>query len=509
MKNILYIPLDERPCNYLYPDYMSKTRKDINLITPDKEILGEKKESAKIDSLWEFVFENINDAKAIIMSLEMMCYGGLLPSRLHNFNEDHKENIIKNIKKIKRINKDIKIYASNLIMRTPKYSSSDEEPDYYEQYGEMIFKRAYLKDKKERLSLEDGEEVKLKELEENIPKEFIKDYENRREYNRKFNLKVLDLVEENTIDFLSIPQDDSAEFGYTAVDQREVSLKRREKRLQRKVHMYPGADEVGASLLARAISEMDNKKTKIYPFFSSLLGPVIVPLYEDRPMYESLKSHIMVTNSILVEDPKEADLILAINSPGKFMQEAFNQDKKDITYTSYRNLLCFVSKISDFINSGKKVIVSDSAFSNGGEMELLNMLDDFEVLDKLISYKGWNTNCNTLGTTIAQGVIATSEEVNKDIIIKNLIYHILEDGIYQSVVRKKITDNVLGNLGLNYFDLKDKTKEITEIITMEINKIYKNEIRNSFVNYNIDKMEVFSPWNRMFEIGIDLNTTKR
>ncbi|VYU67575.1 DUF4127 family protein [Clostridium tertium] len=504
MKNIIYIPLDERPCNYLYPKYISEVRKDINLITPPLEILGRKKESANINKLWEFLLENIKEADAAIISIEMMCYGGLLPSRLHHFDEKHKETMINNIKKIKSLNNKIKLYASNLIMRTPKYNSSDEEPDYYEEYGESIFKRAYLLDKRNRVTLDKEEEQKLNELEEFIPNRFISDYEGRRKYNIDFNSKILSLVEENLIDFLSIPQDDSAEYGYTAIDQRVISIQRRDKRLQRKVHMYPGADEVGASLLARVINDIEDKKTKIYPFYSSLFGPEIIPLYEDRPMYESLKSHIMVTNSILVDNPEEADLILAINSPGKVMEEAFDQEDKDITYTSFRNLLAFVEKIDLFIKEGKKVIISDSSFSNGGELELINLLDDYEVLDKLVSYKGWNTNCNTLGTTIAQGVLATSGEVEEKNIKKNLIYHILEDGFYQAKVRKKINENILPSLDLNYFDLKDKKDEVSKIIEKELMKMYKEEILKSFKDIEIKNLQVFSPWNRMFEIGINL-----
>lgn len=504
MKNIIYIPLDERPCNYLYTDYMCEVRKDVNLIVPTRDILGEKKKSANIDELWQFIFDNVEKAEAIVMSVEMMCYGGLLPSRLHYFDDKHKEKMLENIRNIKKLNKDIKIYASNLIMRTPKYNSSDEEPDYYEDYGFRIFKRAYLIDKKQRYSLNEEEEAMLQAIEQEIPKEFYEDYESRRNFNVDFNIRILDLVKEETVDFLSIPQDDSSEFGYTAMDQRIVSKARREKRIQPKVHMYPGADEVGASLLARAINDIEGCQTKIYPFYASLLGPQIIPNYEDRPMYESLKSHIMVTNSILVDDPNDADLILAINCPGKEMSEAATQDEKDITYTSFRNLLWFVEKIKHFIDNGKKVIISDSAFSNGGEIELINLLDDYEVLDKLISYKGWNTNCNTLGTTIAQGVIACYGDIDNNKIKKNIIYHLFEDVFYQALVRKDISQNVLPKLGLNYFTLADKTTEVNQVMKDKLIYHYEKEINNSFKDIKIKNVDVFSPWNRMFEIGINL-----
>jgi hypothetical protein len=72
----------------------------------------------------------------------------------------------------------------------------------------------------------------------------------------------------------------------------------------------------------------------------------------------------------------EADLILAINPQEKYMQKPQTQVlDMDLTYTSYRNLLDFVYKIESYIKSGKVVILSDSAFANGGDLTLINYLD--------------------------------------------------------------------------------------------------------------------------------------
>ncbi|MEO2507979.1 DUF4127 family protein [Clostridium paraputrificum] len=507
MKKVIYVPLDERPCNLLYPQYMIEGCNDIYIKTPDNSMLGNKKSKANIDEIWEFIMTEVKDAYAIVMSLEMVIYGGLLPSRIHHMKVEECHKYINNIRKIKEINKNIKIYAFNLIMRTPKYNSSDEEPDYYEEFGERIFKRAYLLDKKSSYSLDVKEEEELKEIEKCLPKEYYLDYEKRREFNLNNNIEILKLLNEGVIDYLSIPQDDSAQFGYTAIDQRKVVSKIKELKLQRKVHMYPGADEAGSALVSRAVSEIRGRRLKVYPVFSSTLGPNIVPLYEDRIIMESLKSHIMVTNSILVDDCREADIILAYNTPGKVMQESWEQEDKSITYSSFRNLLFFIEKIESYISMGKEVIVADCAFSNGGDLELIELLDSYKILDKLLSYKGWNTNCNTLGTTLAAGVIAYGSKDRK-YIKKNLIYHILEDGIYQAKIRRDITNNTLPKLGVNYFSLGEKTELVKELIDTRLYEEYTNLIDNSFKDIKIEMIDSFSPWNRMFECGINLVISK-
>lgn len=502
MKKILFIPLDERPCNYFYPQEMMGIRDDLQLLVPSINLLGKKKTPANIEEIWKFVADHISECEAFVFSVEMMFYGGLLPSRLHHHSVEHFDSLLYKLEELKKSNPNCRFYAFQLIMRTPRYSSDDEEPDYYGIYGEQIFKRSYLINKYNRIGISKEEQTELESYNKLIPSNIIADYENRRGVNVRVNLKMVELVSKGIIEYLSIPQDDSCEFGYTAIDQQSVVGAISELRLQRRVMMYPGADEAGCEVLARAISEMDQKVTKVFPFYASYLGPQIVPLYEDRIMIESLKSHLMVANCVIVDHKEDADFILGINCPGKMMQEAFDQDKKDITYSSYRNLNWFVSTLKEDINKGYKVVVADCAFSNGGDLELIQLLDDYEILDRLYSYKGWNTHCNTLGTSIAQMVICNHISINKDKVISSLIYHLLEDGFYQTLLRKEVTSML--QEPLSYFDLCDQQESIVCIENQRLRQLYENNIIHSFKSYKIDCIDIYHPWNRMFEIGVRL-----
>ncbi|MGL5610972.1 DUF4127 family protein, partial [Cetobacterium sp.] len=112
MTKIIYIPLDERPCNYLFPNMIGEMSSQINIITPPKDILSKKKNPADIDKLWEWVFKNAQSSEYAILSLEMLLYGGLLPSRLHNYSIAELEKRVHKIKELKNYNKNIKIYLS-------------------------------------------------------------------------------------------------------------------------------------------------------------------------------------------------------------------------------------------------------------------------------------------------------------------------------------------------------------------------------------------------------------
>lgn len=501
-QRILFIPLDERPCNYLYPKEMAACREDVELIMPDPSLLSHKKEAAEIEKLWQFVEDNISHCDAFVLSVEMLFYGGLLPSRLHHLDASLHESLLLRLKSLKANNRDCRFYAFQLIMRTPRYSSSDEEPDYYGLYGKEIFERAYLLDKSQRIGLHSDEASQLEELQALIPEDYILDYETRRHFNLQLNLKMLSLVDEGVLELLSIPQDDSCEFGYTAMDQKEVVTYVNKHRLERKAYMYPGADEAGCSLIARAVSDFTGKRTVVYPMYASYLGPQIIPLYEDRLMIESLKSHLLVCGCEMTDRKEDADFILAINSPGKMMQESWEQQNKDITYSSFRNLHWFCETLSKDIHLGHQVVVADCAYANGGDLDLIHLLDDYGILDQLYSYKGWNTHCNTLGTSIAQMVICDTDALNRDQVIHNLIYHLLDDGFYQPIVRKEITEQL--SAPLNYFDLKDQQEVIAKKEAQRLQQLFNDHLKNSFQTVNLKQVQVHHPWNRMFEIGMEL-----
>ena len=495
----LFIPLDERPCNYLYPQNIAQTA-DIDLITPEMAQLSNKKTPANTANLWQFMFDNLEGVDNVILSVDMMLYGGLIPSRLHHLTDSALEEFEARVRKLKQLNPNAKIYTYNCIMRCPSYSSSDEEPEYYDDYGSEIFRRKYLQDKQVRESLSEEESQKLELLIDAVPQNVLDDFESRRAFNASANLLVAKLVKEKVIDFLVIPQDDSSPFGYTAIDQKSVINYIEKESLSFDIAIYPGADEVGVTLLSRAFNEYQGYKPRVYPFYASTLGPQITPLYEDRPMNESVKAHIRAAGAVWADNSADADFILAINSPGKFMQEAATQANKDLTYSSGRNLLDFAQRIEEYVSAGKKVMVADSAFANGGDIELIRFLDKLNVLGKLTSYKGWNTNCNTLGTTLGAGMIA---DLDNPVTVQNISYHILEDVCYQAKVRTALLERYFADAAFGHTTYRPELLDEAMATAKEALLSEYHELTANSLTQQID-INVFSPWQRTFEIGLDV-----
>ena len=76
---IVLLPLDERPCNYEFPMKLFSHDK-VEIVRPKK--LGNKKTPASFETIVEFLREECKDASGLVVSMDMLLYGGLIPQRL-------------------------------------------------------------------------------------------------------------------------------------------------------------------------------------------------------------------------------------------------------------------------------------------------------------------------------------------------------------------------------------------------------------------------------------------
>ena len=122
MKKIVLLPMDERPCNYKFPKRLFENE-EIHIIEP--QTLGFKKDGADYNIIKDFLCKECKDAYGLIISMDMLLYGGLIPSRIHQQDEEKLRKKLDTIKGLKKENPSLKIFAFQCIMRCPSYSSSD------------------------------------------------------------------------------------------------------------------------------------------------------------------------------------------------------------------------------------------------------------------------------------------------------------------------------------------------------------------------------------------------
>ena len=489
---IVLLPLDERPCNYLFPQKLF-SHDDIEIALPKN--LGDKKISADLNEIYKFLTNECKDATGLIISLDTLLYGGLVPSRIHNEKEDTLKERLQILRDIRRENPSLIIYAFNIIMRCPNYSSSDEEPDYYENYGREIHEIGAAMHKS-HLGVENI--LPLDEIIEKVPDRYLNDYISRRKVNKALNLASLELVKDKTVDTLVVPQDDSCKYGYAAIDQREIREAIIKNCLEDKVLMYPGADEVELTLISRMINVLKGSKPKIYIKYATDAARNIIPLYEGNMLSGTLKYHILSAGCQLTESHELADIIMAVTAPAGNMEEAINQPSKFPEYYAERNIAEMFDFIKDRLAEGKIVTIADNAYANGGDLQIIRLLNANNLLMKVDGYAGWNTSANTVGTAIAEAVDSYHFKLTQK--HQNFLgLRYIEDAGYCSVVRQQIA-NELQKYEMNYFDVKEKDGIVSEIVKEKLEEFIKNELSSISANLQISKL--IMPWRRMFEVDI-------
>ncbi len=494
---ILYIPLDERPCNYSFPVSIALMENEVEIIVPPMKIMGSKKVPAQFNAIWDFIESNIEVCDAAVLSLDLFLYGGIVPSRLHSMDTLQLKERMDKLRLIKNKYPNINLYAFNLIMRVPSYNSSEEEPLYYGQYGEAIYRYSYINDKISKNAANEEELLEFEDLKAKIPSNCINDYINRRKVNEEMTNLAVELSKDKVLDFLIIPMDDNSEFGFSAQARRKINKKIDKLELWDKVYVYPGADEAGCTLIARAINTAENKKPKVMLRYDSFAGSNVVPMLEDRPVCESIKFQISAAGGIIVNSETMADLILFVNTPVEIASE-------DKSHNILRNLGEMAEALEFYVNKGIPCAIADVAYLNGGDSQLVKMLIKRKLYYKLYGYAGWNTCGNSLGTVISHAMVAIiNENFNKLAHKRFLLQRYLDDWAYQSIIRGEITKKYLPGFGLHPSSLKGHRKTVNNMIKNELKIIYGKFLKE-FKNYKLDIKKVYTPWDRMFEIDIEI-----
>lgn len=492
-KTILFVPMDNRPVCF---DYVVDTVKntDTDILVPPEEYLAGRDRKGNPEKLWEWVLDNSNRVDALVLSADSLVYGGLVDSRTHQFDENMLAARLDNFNKIKARNQSAQIYVFSTVLRTPHASAGGVEPAYYEKYGPTIFELMALQDKAETDGLTKVEQELLKQDSLAIPSEFLSDWQNRRDKNFKVNAGLIDLAKNGVFDYLILGRDDTAPYSQTHREGRYLA-KRAQSLSAAKFRTFPGADQLGMLMVARSYNDLHVAVPVVQVQYAPGIGSATVPSYEDQPFGITTADHITAAGGIYLAGAKNPDMILCINTPenGKTLEA---ESPLNTTALSPQKR-SFIDNLQAELASGKKLALADISFANGADNALLHEMAARHLLDKLNSYSGWNTASNTLGYTISQGMLAASmkDEARKYLLAKRY----LDEWAYQANSRKALAEDIIypHNGSLVYLN------DLKPLLTASAEKDIRS-FAQKYLWVAPETINVSFPWNRMFELKIDI-----
>lgn len=477
--NIAFIPIDNRPVCYTLPEQICAIDSDINLFMPKREFLGSLTKYADVEAIFDWL-KKLPQMDAIVMCLDTVAYGGLIPSRRCSDTFEKIKTRVENLKKILE-NKKAKIYAFSSIMRISNNNVNEEEKEYWSKWGKKIFEYSYQTHKL-------GTESCITNV---IPSEILDDYIATRKRNFEINKLYLEYQKQGLFNTLVFSKDDCAEYGFNVQEAKALE--------KLGGFVKTGADEIPLTLLARAImkklksvSEKGTSRVgktqcshrdkcqetgmKIAPIFLVPECKDLISNYEDVSIEKSVKGQIELAGCSVCE-PDDADILLYVNN--------FEDHQGEI-----------VMKVPTQTFSGKwqkpskPYMVADVRFANGADNAFVKQLFEVGFDENFLGYSAWNTSANSLGSLICGAIVfkgaKMQNNVGKDFyfgrdFLKLQTVRLLDDWAYQANVRQQLTSP-------------------DEKLVKELMKPYEEKVFE-VLGVNYDTSYKF-PWNRLFEVEV-------
>ncbi len=458
-KKIALIPIDNRPVCYELAQDIAAIDENIELFLPPKWLLGDLKKNSRIDGIYSWV-ESLAEVDYLIVSLDTIAYGGLIPSRrtTESFQEI-KARIDKFVDLFKR--KNAKILAVSSIMRISNNNINEEEKEYWSKYGKKIFKYSW-------------ELSKNGEAKTDVPPDIIEDYILTRKRNFEINCAYIEYAESGIFDTLVLSKDDCAEFGLNIQECRKFEAMIKEKELKN-VLLKTGADEIPLSLLSRAVTE--GKSIKIAPVFTRPEGIGKISKYEDVTVAESVKGQILLAGAAPAA-PDDADIILFVNNFPEIQGELV----MGVDVEGFKQ---------DFELPKKPFLIADILNANGADNDFINILTEKDFFKgNFLGYAGWNTTGNTLGSALCCALVKfCAKNYNEDAFKKVQTVRFLDDWAYQANLRKYLRNTVKNP---DPSELKKVMRPFERLIARKLGTNYA-QIAYEF------------PWERFFEVFVKIS----
>ena len=444
-----FIPIDNRPVCYSLPEMTAKIDSDIEFFLPERRWLGDLTKYADTEKLFDWL-KTLPPLDALIVPLDTVAYGGLISSRRCPDSFDRIKKRVEDLKEILH-NNGAKIYAFSSIMRISNNNINEEEKEYWSKYGKKIFDYSYQTHKL-------GCESCIANL---IPAEILDDYIAGRKRNFEINKLYLEYQKQGLFEVLVFSKDDCAEYGFNVQEAKALE--------KLGGFVKTGADEIPLTLLARAISDFQQKKLKIATIFLEPLQKDLISNYEDVSIEKSVAGQLELAGcEIAAEDA--ADVLLYVNN--------FEGNQGEI-------VMKVATKPFDkeWQRPEKPYMIADVRYANGADNAFVQKIFEKGLDGNFYGYSAWNTSANTVGSLICAAVVKYFAQKYNDKAFKQLqAARFLDDWAYQANVRQQLSAPDITMLA-------EKMKPFEKIVGTQLDM-------NVSVSYNF-------PWRRLFEVEIN------
>lgn len=501
----LLLPLDNRPCNVLFVRQLARIA-GADVVVPPNHWLGSWLNPGNCLRLGEWLLANCRPGDTVIVSSDMLCYGGLVASRNASTSETEALQRLEVLDRLRQKRPDIHLEVLATVPRLYLRTSDPQAP-----YEAALAGWAAQVD----------QEPTAADFPTDVPRNFVEEYLGVRHRNRAVLLSLVQRLRAGRLDRLVIGQDDSSAHGLHHLDQQAL---RAQIGADSRAMLLSGADELSMDMVAGRLAELYQVHPRLGLEFSEAGSERRIPPLESHPLITMLEQHLQLVGAYPAapEDKEDVHVFVQVPAERPFAMPPPEQRPQSSA---------FAERVRESIVRGRATAVADLALINRMDPYLAQALLDRVPLTRLESLAAWNTPANAFGTVAAHLVVRQIAEREarhwKIAPVREsarthyafLLARIIDDYGYQTLLRSELYPRAKGlparpdPLLSPYVPLG---REVRQRLIEWSRDLYARRFEHLPIELPAGRgparlgamaLEVVLPWPRLFEVQVRLDVT--
>jgi hypothetical protein len=442
------------------------------------------------------------ECAAVVASADMIAYGGLIESRVNSVTSEQAVARLNRLARLKDKNPNLKLYVFSATMRLAPTATREAAP-----WRMNLARFVELEDKAQRTGLLTArkEANRLRGL---IPPGVIGKYYATRRRNSAVQRSLVSLSGQGAIDYLVIGQDDARPYGPHVGETRLLQQLAVRESAQDRTYFCEGIDQLSNVLLSRSLLVQNRWTPKVRVVWSDPDRAKQFAPFESKPIEDSLRDQLLAAGAVPGTE-EDYDYSLYVNVP-KPDKDKFAQ---------------FGEALGSELDNGLPVAVADINLANDGTSDprIFSLLSQNDRANHLLSFAGWNTAGNTMGTAIpASNLYLLARKINADGVRRELaqreflLHRFVDDYAFHKFVRPAAYELIKTLPGASKEETTGESfSALNEFVRDDLAKYtdqYFDEFFKSktffvqgkeYAIRELDDVKVWLPWPRAYEVRIE------
>jgi hypothetical protein len=500
---ILVIPIDDRPATGQFAQMIANMASS-EVRFPPFHLLGRFTKPGDPDAILDWLREqDLSRVDSLVISSDMLAYGGLIASREPNTTAGIAIERLRQLADVRKRNPHLKLYVFSAIMRLAPTATRNTAG-----WRLQLARYMQMRDQHRRAPTADLKK-RLDALLQRVPPEELVWYEQTRLRNHEVQREMVRMCARSQFDYLLIGQDDASPFGPHIPERDRLRRMVDNLFVAGRVFFAEGIDQHSNVLVSRSMLKKAQWQPIVRVVYSDDQGRQKIADYESKPIEQSLRDQLLASGARPAEGDESYDYTVYVNTPSP----------RDPSFAEFTN------RLNDEIDQSFPVAVADINIAKNGTSDprLFASLSENGRMVKLLSYAGWNTAGNTIGTTIpAANVYLLSRKLNLPALDREiakrefLLHRFVNDYAFHKFTRpmayQMIDTSPTASREETYGSAFD---EIDDFVKRDLRERLEQTFRSEFLNQTffagvgqyrvtgIEGVRIFLPWPRAYEVRLE------